>query len=277
MSDLLRRPPLRADRRVTYGRSSAQIGDLWLPRGRGSGQPAPRLVFLHGGWWSSAFDLGHTSFLCAALRDAGVAVFSLEYRRVGASGGGWPATFLDAAQGLERAASLPAEFGLDGRRVVLMGHSAGAHLALWLAGRHHVFAGSAIETPASAVAISGVVALAGVVDLGLLLTMSQGPFAAARREVTAFMGGSPDEVPERYLAGDPGHLLPLNVPQHLLQGTADDQVPPELAERWAQKARRQGDHITVTMLAGAGHLDLIDPESRSWPAVLAAVRAALPA
>jgi pimeloyl-ACP methyl ester carboxylesterase len=85
------------------------------------------------------------------------------------------------------------------------------------------------------------------------------------------MGGTPEQVPERYRAGNPGDLLPLNVPQVLIQGTDDSQIPPQLPGRWAEKARRQGDEVTVTMVPGMGHFDVVDPTSMAWPVVKAAV------
>ncbi len=81
------------------------------------------------------------------------------------------------------------------------------------------------------------------------------------------MGGTPTDYPDRYLAADPGHLLPFNIPQTLLQGAEDDQIPPDLPRRWAEKARSLGDQVTVSLLPGADHFDLVDPESKAWPTV----------
>lgn len=234
-----------------------------MPKQGGPGRGFPVVVFLHGGWWSSAFDLTHSSFFCSALRDRGVAVCGVEYRRVGSTGGGWPNTFLDAARSLEFVSGIAPQMRFDTARILLAGHSAGAHLAFWLLGRQHVVAGSPVGGSLARVSPVGGLSLAGAVDLGLVLQGAQGSFANDRRFVERLMGGTPEEVPDRYLAGDPGHLLPLNVPQRLLQGGDDDQIPPEVPQRWAEKARRVGDAVTITMLAGAGHLDLIDTEEKA--------------
>ena len=262
--DLLSRTPPSADHRLAYGPGKEQFGDLWMPGGKGK---TPLLVFLHGGWWKSEYDLAYGGHLCNAFRNAGVAVWSIEYRRVGATGGGWPATFQDVAAGFDHVEKLAAIYPINLRRVVAAGHSAGGHLAFWLAGRHHVVTGSPIHDPQPRVPLHGVAALAGAVDLQLTIDLSGYlTFAHDKREVYQFMGGTPTQYPDRYLAGDPGHLLPLNVPQLIIQGTDDDQIPPDLPARWAEEARRQGDHVTLLSIPGADHFDIVDPQSKAWPA-----------
>lgn len=260
-----------ADHRLHYGPGEFQFGDLWLPRAAGESSGHPLVVFLHGGWWRSAFDLAYGGHLSSALRAAGVAVWSIEYRRVGNPGGGWPGTFEDVAAGFGYLPAIAKEHRLDLRRVVAAGHSAGGHLAFWLAGRHHVPKGSAIDLPRPPIALRGVIGLAGSVDLRLTIDLSAGDFAHDKREVERFMGGSPTELPDRYRAGNPGDLLPLNLPQVLLQGTNDGQIPPDLPRRWAADARRQGDPVTVVMLPEADHFDVVDPLSNAWPAVKSAI------
>jgi pimeloyl-ACP methyl ester carboxylesterase len=121
-------------------------------------------------------------------------------------------------------------------------------------------------------AMRGVVALAGAVDLRLTIDLA-GWFAFAhdKQEVIDLMGGTPQQVPDRYRAGNPGDLLPLNMPQFLVQGTEDQQIPGQLPARWAERGRRMGETVNVTMIPGADHFDLVDPQSRAWPAVRAAI------
>ena len=88
------------------------------------------------------------------------------------------------------------------------------------------------------------------------------------------MGGSPDEVGERYRAGNPGDLLPLGVGQTLIQGTDDGQIPQLLPSRWAEMARRQGDAVRMAMVPDAGHFDVVDPLSAAWPIVRDAIKVA---
>ena len=269
--DVLNAVPPPADHRICYGTNEFQFGDLWLPINTAK-RPVPLVVFVHGGWWKSEYDLTHVGHLCAALRSAGVATWSIEYRRVGSTGGGWPTTFQDVAAGCDYVTTLAKSFPLDSNRVIAMGHSAGGHLAFWLAGRHHVPEESPIYGPRAKVALRGVIALAGAVDLRLTCDLSGSfMFAHDKHEVYNLMGGSPAEFQDRYRAGSPGDLLPLGLPQVLIQGSEDDQIPPELPRRWAELARHQGDTVTVTMIPLAKHLDVIDPQSKAWPTVQTAV------
>ena len=105
---------------------------------------------IHGGFWRARYDLEHIGHLCQALAGAGVATWSVEYRRVGDRGGGWPGTFRDVERGARYLFEIASEYGIDPGRVIVLGHSAGGHLALWLAGRLPLLA---------------VVALAGIPDL----------------------------------------------------------------------------------------------------------------
>jgi acetyl esterase/lipase len=271
--DILSQPILTADHRIHYGSGAYQFGDLWMPQKQGR---CPLVVFYHGGWWKSEYDLGYAGYVCAALKKEGIATWSVEYRRVGETGGGWPATFQDAAAGFDFAATLAKTYHIDLSRVITMGHSAGGHLAFWVAGRHHIDPHSEIYQPRPQVPLHGAVALAGAVDLQLTMDLSgYFTFAHDKREVYALMGGKPSGFPERYHAGDPGQLLPFHVPQVLLQGTADDQIPPGLPSRWAEKSRQLGDAVTVKMIPGADHFDVVDPQSQAWGAVRDSVKALL--
>ena len=129
MNILDRRPP-KADHRLPYGNLPMQFGDLWLPASASAAHRSPLLVFLHGGWWKSAYDLGYASFLCAAMKAQGVAVWSLEYRRVGDDGGGWPGTMQDVAAGMDHVVKLAEAFPLDATRAIAAGHSAGGQLGV---------------------------------------------------------------------------------------------------------------------------------------------------
>ena len=269
--DILSEPVLTADHRIAYGPDASQFGDLWLPAQPGP-HGAPVVVFFHGGWWKSEYGLGYAGRLCANLKQHGIACWSVEYRRRGATGGGWPATFLDAAAGFDFVAQLAKTYPLDLSRVITMGHSAGGHLAFWIAGRHHVDPHSEIGKQSLQVPLRGAIALAGAVDLRLTIDLSgYFTFAHGKHEVFGLMGGRPADLPERYQAANPGDLLPFHIPQILIQGDADDQIPPELPGRWIDLAERHGDVATAKIIPGADHLDVVDPESRAWPAVMDAV------
>jgi acetyl esterase/lipase len=274
-SDVLERTPPVGDHRVHYGSESLQFGDLWLPS-RADGHRAPVVVFLHGGWWKAQYGLEYGGHLCADLKADGIATWSLEYRRVGQEGGGWPGTFEDVAAGFNHLEELSRKFPLDLTRVVVVGHSAGGHLAFWLAGRPHIPLESLVHHPQPTVPIKSVVGLAGAVDLRMTIELAGWfTFAHDKQEVINFMGGSPQEVPDRYASGNPGELLPLNVPQFLLQGTEDDQIPPQLPARWAERGHRMGERVSVEIIPGADHLDVVDPKSKAWSRVKTVIVKAL--
>jgi acetyl esterase/lipase len=247
-----------ASHRIHYGEGPEQFGELWLPDGAG---PFPVVVLIHGGCWLSEYDIGYMARAAADLSRRGMAVWSLEYRRVGDAGGGWPGTFRDAAAGADHVRELAGRFPLDTGRIALSGHSAGGHLALWLAGRHNLPESAPLysKTPIRPL---GVVALAGIADLG---DYSQGS-GGCNRAVEPLMGGMPAGVPDRYAQADPIRLLPLGVPLRLVQGELDPIVPTEQARRMAEAAARAGDRVDIMPIPGEGHFDVVDPGSRSWQA-----------
>jgi acetyl esterase/lipase len=261
--DLLALPRPPADRRIPYGEHPQQFGDLRVPPGNG---PHPVVLLVHGGCWLAEYDLEHLSSLAAAFTAAGYATWSVEYRRLGDDGGGWPGTFEDAARAADALRALAADHPVDLSRVVAVGHSAGGHLALWLAGRHRLPSSSPLRGGAP-LALRGVVSLAGIADLG----------AAASRRVCGdaparLLGDSTGEAPARIVLGSPSALVPLGVPQRLVSGREDRIVPLDIVEAYARTAATAGDDVTVTVLEGCGHFELVDPASGAWPAVLGAVR-----
>jgi acetyl esterase/lipase len=185
----------------------------------------------------------------------GYAVWNIEYRRLGAPGGGWPGTFNDVASAVDHLATLAAGgIDLDLDRVKVVGHSAGGQLALWVA------AGDKSKTLAAPARVRPVAAagLAAVADLARSWRIGAG-----RGAVDEFIGGGPDRYAERYAAASPIELLPLGVKQLLIHGTADDALPVELSRTYAAEANASGDSVTYVELAGAGHMDYLDPRSRA--------------
>lgn len=268
---VLSRPVPHADHRIRYGPEASQFGDLWLPQ-TDPQRPFPVVAFFHGGWWKSEYDLGYAGHLSAALKEAGIATWSIEYRRIGDINGGWPATFQDAADGYDFLSTLATKYPLDLRRVITMGHSAGGLFAFWIAGRQRIPKESELyraEWPP----VVGAIALAGVVDLSLTMALcGDGAFAHDRDEIYRLMGGTPEELPRRYAASDPGELLPLIGTQVLIQGTRDDQIPSELPTQFARNAIAAGSEVIVKIIPEADHFDVVDPESDAWKLVLAQVQ-----
>jgi acetyl esterase/lipase len=245
--DVLTRPPPPADARFRYGPAPSQFAELRVPRSPG---PHPVVICLHGGFWRVQYDLAHLGHLCAALTARGFATWNLEYRRLGEEGGGWPGTFDDVTHGAAKLRAVAAEHSLDLQRVATLGHSAGGHLALWLAKTFRP--------------LRGVVPLAPVADLeeAARLGLSGGVAAEFRGHGTLAQTS-------------PKQLLPLGVRQLLIHGEADEIVPIEISRSYVKSARTVGDDAELVALAGLAHFEPIDPESNAFPHVLAAVEALL--
>jgi len=263
---ILDRTPPPAAARIPYGDDPLQVADLRLPIGNG---PHPAVIAIHGGFWRNRFDLKHLGHLCAALTAEGFATWSLEYRRLGDPGGGWPGTFHDIVAGAQRLFDQAGDLGIDPDRVIVAGHSAGGHLASWLASLANVPAGSDIA--ADPLPLAGAVPLAGVLDL--VRCWERG---LSNGVVAELLGGTPEEVPGRYAAASPQALVPPPVPQVAIHGADDETVPRDFSERYVKAVTAAGGAATLRVLPGSGHFAPIDPATDVWPEVLAAVRELLP-
>jgi acetyl esterase/lipase len=209
-------PPPPADARIAYGPEPLQFGDLRRADGDGLA------VVLHGGVWKATYNLIHTGHLCCVLREAGIATFNVEYRRVGDPGGGWPGSFEDVLLAVDHARGLS-------RRLVLVGHSAGGHLGL--------LAAQQLQLP--------VVAIAAVSD----------PATWDNDGVGAFFGGEPPAE------ASPFARLPPGVPCLLVHGTHDDVVPFEQSARYTDAADGDVRLIPLERAGHFEPIDALSPES----------------
>ncbi|MFN7941086.1 MAG: alpha/beta hydrolase [Thermoanaerobaculia bacterium] len=237
---------------LRYGELDDQVGDLHLPA---AGHPpqVPVVALLHGGFWRMPYGRDPLDALARDLARRGFAAWNLEYRRLGAPGAGWPGTFADVAAGLDRLAQRVASApDLDLERVAVVGHSAGGQLALWAAARGRLPGDAPGADPRLRPA--AVAALAPLADLERVHRERLGGSAVAE-----LLGGTPEQVPERYRAASPHARLPLGLPQLLLHGTSDAEVPIDHARDYARAARAAGDPIDFRELPGGGHMDFLDP------------------
>ena len=221
-----------ATERLVYGDANPdlQYGLLWLPRGLAATERVPLVVFIHGGCWLNEYDIQHSFALTTALAEAGYGVWSLEYRRSGDAGGGWPGSFEDIKRGVAFTSRLD-KYPLDLHRIVVVGHSAGGHLAL-LAGT---------EFPG----VDGVVGLAAITDI---IEYSRGQNSCQTATID-FMGGKFEAEPAAYHAANPVEQ-PLHEQTILLHGDIDAIVP---------IGQAQVAGTTNKLVKGAGHFDWIHP------------------
>jgi acetyl esterase/lipase len=247
-------PASIATTRHTYGTDPEHFGELRLPAGSG---PFPAIVYLHGGGYRSAVTLAGAAGICAALANEGYAVWSIEYRRIG-NGGGWPMTFDDVTAASQFLKTLADHLAIDLERAIVAGQSAGGQLALWLGNRSAAGHGDLPK-------FRGVLALAPASDL-------QATARGGNGTIVELLGGSPEQVPDRYAATSPVELAPIGLPQLIVHGTADNTVPYALSQTYVETARQKGDQVELVTIDGADHLDLWNPASAAFPQVVAAAR-----
>jgi acetyl esterase/lipase len=261
------RPP---DRRVVYGADSSQYGELRVPSGTG---PHPVVVLIHGGCFKAAYaqarDIGP---MADALKADGIATWSIEYRRLGQPGGGWPGTYLDVGRAVDYLRTLAGQHQLDLGHAVIVGHSAGGHLAMWAAARARLPAGSPLYMK-DPLPVRGVIDLAGPVDMTAHIQEYEA--LCGDTVITSLLGGTPATVPERYAQASAIRLLPLGIPQVLVVGTHEEFVPLPFIEAYAKAARGAGDSVRVLVIPGAGHFEIASPRSAAWPRVESVIRSLL--
>ncbi|WP_446047069.1 alpha/beta hydrolase [Streptomyces olivaceus] len=258
-------PAVDPDGTAAYGELPDQVVDFYAPRGAGGpGGAAPVVVVLHGGSWRAPYDRRHISPFAGFLAQRGFAVASVEYRRGALGPGGeeagepvagrWPDTFDDVAAAVDALPELVRRHlpGADVRRMVLTGHSAGGHLALWAASRHVLPADAPWRTDRPA-PLRGVVALAPIADFEVADQL--GVCGGAARQLL----GSEALFAERRPYADPALLLPTGIATTLVQGRADVDVPQAVADAYADAAAKAGEVVGVTLLEDVGHYPLIDP------------------
>ena len=252
IGNLNKLPASQPDKKIAYGPDPHQFGELRLPKGKG---PHPVIVVIHGGCWGDFADATYMTNLCTRLADAGAATWNIEYRLAHQPGGGWPGTIHDAGLAIDHLRKIARTNSLDLRRVVTTGHSAGGHLALWAAGRKHISKSSPLYT-ARPLPIAATVPIAGIVDLDAFSTY--GLDVCGKFQETT-LGGVPKDVPDHYRAASPLYLLPTGVPQTLLFGDMDRNVPGRLFEAYVSQGKAKGDRIEVINVPDAAHFEFLMP------------------
>ena len=252
-TDLSDSTPASAPETIAYGDDPSQFGQLWTPGGAAAA--VPLVILVHGGFWRAAYGLDLMDPLAADLVARGYAVWNIEYRRVGQPGGGYPGTLLDVAAAVDAVAGVAADHRIDLASTVVVGHSAGGHLALWAAGRESLADGAPgahpLVVPRLAIGQGPVFDLVAGDERGL-----------GGGAVTDFLGGSAGDVPERYAVASPSTTS--GVALAVVRGEDDDIVPAAFTV-----PTPPGD-VTVVDVPG-DHFTLIDPSSAAWQAVIALI------
>lgn len=248
---------------VAYGQDPLQHAELWRPAGEGH---FPVVLMIHGGCWQTKVakaDIMHR--MADALVRHGVAVWNIEYRGADTSGGGYPGTFQDVAGAADLLRDRGPQLGLDTGRIIAVGHSAGGHLALWLAARHRIGRSSVLWTE-HPLRIMGVVSQGGLPDLREART--EAAHACGADTIDRLVGQPSSSRPDPYADTSPVSLAPLGIAQVMISGAADRIAPPRFAEAYAAKVAARGDAPTVITIPDQGHFELITPGTPAGDAVI---------
>jgi acetyl esterase/lipase len=240
--------------RIAYGDAPSQFGELY-PRD----DPRGTIVLVHGGSWEQDTNLEIVRPMARDLHREGYSVWSIEYRRVGERGGGWPGTYEDVGAAIDHLATIAEDHPVTPDRAIVVGHSAGGTLALWAASR-----GGDVDP-------SGYLSLAGIADLEACL---QEPVLAPA--CTRLLGGTPDEVGDRYADASPIELLPTGKALSLIHGEDDEVVPVSQSVDYARAAQQAGDQADLVRVPRAGHFQLIDIHHPAYGEVLTAINQLMP-
>ena len=252
-AQFLGQPQPQPQARIAYGPGAQQFGELWLPEGAG---PHPLVVMIHGGCWTkSVAKLSIMNAAAEDLRKRGAAVWNIEYRGVDEPGGGYPGTYEDVADALDRVGGFADEAHLSLDKVVVVGHSAGGHLALWAAARRKIASGP--------LAGHGGLPISAVVDIAGLPNLATDTETACGASPVEAMAG-PARLGGRYGDTSPAHMLPLHVRQLVVVGREDETVPPAVSEAYVRLARNAGDRVDYRVLPDAAHVEEIAPGAAGW-------------
>jgi acetyl esterase/lipase len=254
---------------VAYGAAPSQFAELFVPAGAG---PFPVAVIIHGGCWTKEFG-GITQMrnLAGALAGQGVAVWNVEYRRYDEEGGGYPGMYHDVAAAMDRLRVLAPQHQLDLSRVVLVGHSAGGHLAQWAGARARLPRSSPLYV-ADPLPVPVVISLGGLADLRNEQALIK---RSCDRDMAQLAGVASAARPDIFSDTSPAEMLPAGVRTVLIHGEHDDISPLRVGQDYARRAQAAGDSAEVLMLPGGSHYDEVAASSPAWPLVYAQIQKAL--
>jgi acetyl esterase/lipase len=257
--DILAMPHAKPGERIPYGADPLQFGELTLPKAKG---PHPLIVMIHGGCWRADLPGLELQYpLTEGLAAHGWAVWNIEYRRIGHTGGAYPGTFQDVAHAVDAVRGFAKAKNIDLGHVVFMGHSAGGHLAAWAGARAKLPATSPLWSK-DPLLPNTVVTLSGMNDLEAY--HDKGPDACGGPDVVENLVDFKTRGAAAYADTSPVKLLPTERGQMVISAEFDHIVPPTFGESYGSAAIKSGDPVQVMTIPGAGHFELIDPRSAAW-------------
>ncbi len=234
--------------------------NLYLPAGARADDSLPLVTIIHGGGLESRAGAEQFDEMARDLADRGLAVYNVEYRRLG-TGGGWPTTFHDVARALDHVPTIAdtyPQLRIDDELVI--GHSAGAQLAVWGGTRHRLTDDEVGSRPAFVP--SRVVSISGPLDIRYAVDHGN------NRVITHILGGTPSQVPDRYDSVDPIRNLDPALPVTLFHGSADTVVDPANSRRYANALDAAGGSTEVLLFDGETHTSLVHRQSPAYTRII---------
>jgi acetyl esterase/lipase len=230
--------------------------DVYRPTGPAPAGGWPAVIAIPGGgWeWASKKDYGSAA---SGLARYGFVVVAVDYTFSSPGVRSWPANLNDLKQAVRWVRKHAASLGVDPNKIAAMGESAGAHLAALL-GTYPDGPAVADGTPQGAASwpdgvssrVEAVVDFYGPIDL--VAEYRDSP--RARPDLVSFLGGTPDQVPARYVAASPiDHIGPDTPPMFLIHGTADAIVPYQQTVAMDAALKAAGIPDEFTLLQGFTH------------------------
>jgi acetyl esterase/lipase len=219
---------------VSYGSDTAQRMDVYLPAGR-STDSTNVILFIHGGSWSGG-DKSEFDEAILAIRNQlpGFAMFNMNYRLVRPGANRFPTQMDDIKSALAFINSKSEDYKINTGKIVLVGASAGAHLALLQAYRYNTDG-----------KIKAVIDLFGPTDLKDLYNNHPVP-AASQAVLVGLLGATPVTNPGIYTEASPiNYVTRTTIPTKIFHGSDDIVVP--ISQSNALKAKLEANNVKVDM------------------------------
>ena len=188
----------------------------------------------------------------------GYATWNIEYRQIGDAGAGWPGTFKDWPAATDYLRVLAKTQPISLKHVAVIGHSAGAHAALWVASRSKLSAASEIGS-ANPLPIDIAVAIDGPGELTPFVGFDAQ--VCGKPVIVPLMGGLPKDQLARYALASPIDNLPTSAREYLIASAV---LSASAAEHYRSVASAKGQTVEVLNVKAGGHFDIIAPGSQAW-------------